>query len=100
MQCTRFVIFAVAGALGVALASEPADARHAPRLKRAGAGGRTLALIVGPGHVYGPHYGYPTYPSYWSGPTSGVYVTNPTVCYAPRAYPFLGGWEWQLEYVC
>jgi hypothetical protein len=99
MRCTKIVIFAVAvaGALSVASASEAADARHMPRLKHAGAGGRTLTFSVGPRHFYGPHFGYP---SYWNGPVSGTYVFDPTVCYAPRAYPSFGGWEWQLQYVC
>jgi hypothetical protein len=101
MRCSKVVIFVVAGAVSIAFANVSAEARRAASVKHAGAGAWTLGVVsLGPRHLYGPHYGYPSFPSYWSGPTSGAYVFDPTVCYAPRAYPSFGHWHWQLEDVC
>jgi hypothetical protein len=102
MGCTKIAIFAATCALSVAFTIASADARRAAGVKRGGAGGWTLGVLsLGSGYFYGPHYGYPSYPSYWYGPTSGVYAVDPSVCYAPRAYPSWGQWwRWQLEYVC
>jgi hypothetical protein len=101
MRYTKIAIFVVTSALCVAFATASADARRWS-VKRAGAAGWTPSVIsIGPGRLYGPHYGYPSHPSYWYGPTYGVYAVNPSVCYAPRAYPSFGQWwQWQLEYVC
>jgi hypothetical protein len=98
MRYTKIAVLA-AVAWSVASAVTPADARHAKR-------GWTLGVIrTSSGYVYGPHYGYPTYPSFWYGPTSGVYPVDPNLCYVPRGYPYHGLWPWQewqwaLEYVC
>ncbi|HWN51330.1 MAG TPA: hypothetical protein VNO18_16195 [Xanthobacteraceae bacterium] len=93
MQYTKIVVLAAAGALSVASAIAPADARHAKR-------GWTIGVLRTNTDYYGPHYGYPTYPSYWYGPTSGVYPVDPSLCYVPRGYPYYGWWHWSLEYVC
>jgi hypothetical protein len=93
MRYTKIVVLAAAGALSVASAMAPADARHAKR-------GWTVGVIRTSMGSYGPHYGYPTYPSYWYGPTSGVYPVDPSLCYVPRGYPYYGWWQWSLEYAC
>ena len=104
MRCTRIVIFAAAGALSLALAVTSADARHAGAAKHRGSGGWTPGVLdMGGGFFYGPHYGYPSHPSYWYTPTAGVYAVDPSLCYAPRAYPWPGlwyQWHWRLENVC
>jgi hypothetical protein len=102
MRYTKIAVLAAIGALSIASATIPADARHAKRA----AGWTPNFFITRSGYVYGPHYGYPTYPSFWSGPTSGVYAFDPgSVCYAPRGYPSYGLWNqpywyWALEYIC
>jgi hypothetical protein len=93
MRYTKIVVLAAVGALSVASAIAPADARHAKR-------GWTVGVLRTSTGSYGPHYGDPTYPSYWSGPTSGVYPVDPSLCYVPRGYPSYGWWHWSLEYVC
>jgi len=98
MRYTKIAVLAAAGAWSVASAIAPADARHA---KHVGAGGWTLGVLRTSSGYYGPHYGDPSYPSFWYGPTSAVYEVDPRLCYAPRAYPsFHGRWHWLLEYVC
>jgi hypothetical protein len=102
MRWSRIAVFAATVALSVAVAAGSADARRAG-VKRAGAVKWTLGVLnAGGGYYYGPRYGNPTYPSYWYGPTTGVYAVDPSLCYAPRAYPSFGGqwWDWQLENVC
>ena len=93
MRYMKIAVLAAAGALSVASAIAPADARHAKR-------GWTVGVLRTSAGAYGPHYGYPTYPSYWYGPTSGVYPVDPSLCYVPRGYPYYGWWHWSLEYVC
>ena len=94
MRYTKIAALAAAGVLSVASVITPADARSAKR-------GWTVGVLrTSSGYVYGPHYGYPTYPSFWYSPTSGVYPVAPSLCYAPRGYPYYGWWEWALEYVC
>jgi hypothetical protein len=98
MGYTKIVVLAAAAALSVASAIAPADARHAKR-------GWTVGVLRTSTGAYGPHYGYPTYPSYWSSPTSGVYLLDPSLCYIPRGYPSPGFWQWTYwqwapEYVC
>ena len=101
MRCTKVAIFAATGALSVAFAIASADARRAGDAKRGSPIGWTPGVLsAGPGYFYGPRYGYASYPSYWYGPTSGVYAVDPSMCYVPRAYPWYGQWQWQLEYVC
>jgi hypothetical protein len=97
MRHQKFAITAIAAALSVAFAIAPADARH-----RKHAGAWTLGVLpAGDGYVYGPHYGYPHHPSYWYGPTTGVYPVPASSCYAPRATPWIGQWWWQsTEYIC
>jgi hypothetical protein len=100
MRYTKIAVLSAAGALSVASAITPADARHA---KHVGNSGWTVGVLrAGSGYYYGPQYGYPTHPSFWYGPTSGVYAFNPgSVCYAPRAYPsYFWNWRWWLEDVC
>ncbi len=102
MRCTRIAALATAGVLSLALAITSADARRAGGAKHRGAGGWTLGVLdMGGGFFYGPHYGYPSHPSYWYTPTAGVYAVDPSLCYAPRAYPSFGPWwHWRLENVC
>ena len=106
MWIGRMAIVAVAGALGVAFAATPVDARHGKRERNGG--WNPGFVITSSGAVYGPHYGEPTYPSFWHGPTSGVYAFDTSLCYAPRAYPSYGlqqwqllpQWHWRMEYIC
>jgi hypothetical protein len=101
MRCTRIAIFAAAGALGLALAVTSADARRAGVHR--GSAWRVGVVDAGGGFFYGPHYGYPSYPSYWRTPTTGVYPVDPGLCYAPRAYPTPGlwwQWHWAMENIC
>jgi hypothetical protein len=106
MHYTKITILAIAGALTIASAIAPADARHVRR-------GWTTGVLHTSAGYYGPHYGDPTYPSYWRSPTSGVYPVDPSLCYVPRGYPSYGigypspyygywyrPWDWSLEYVC
>jgi hypothetical protein len=53
MRYTKIVILAAAGALSVASAIAPADARQAKR-------GWTVGVLRTSTGYYGPHYGYPT----------------------------------------
>jgi hypothetical protein len=101
MRWTRISIVAVIGALSVALAIAQAEARHAGGAKRAAVNAWRLGILdTGQGYYY-PHYGSPTYPSYWYGPATGVYAVDPSLCYAPRAHPFIGQWwRWGMEYIC
>jgi len=102
MYRTKIAILSVASAFSIVSAIAPADARQVKR------GWTTGVLRTSEGY-YGPHYGYPTYPSYWSSPTSGVYPVDPSQCYVPRGYPshgwypyppYYGYWSWAPEYVC
>jgi len=98
MRYTKIVILAAAIAVSLASAIAPADARHTKR-------GWTVGVLRTSAGPYGPHYGYPTYPSYWFSPTSGVYPVDPGQCYVPRGYPSFSLWQWEYwrwapEYVC
>jgi hypothetical protein len=100
MRHTRITTIAIMTTLSVALAATSADAGHVHARKHAGAGAWHLGVMdAGGGYVYGPRYGYQPYPSYWSGPTTGVYAVDPSLCYAPRAYPGWW-WHWKLENIC
>jgi hypothetical protein len=101
MRDTTFATLAALAAMSVMFASAPADARHDHGRRRVAATPWTLGVLpAGPGAYYGPHYGYPTYPSYWYGPTTGVYAVDPSLCLAPRASPGWLWWHWHLENVC
>ena len=53
MRYMKIAVLAAAGALSVASAIAPADARHAKR-------GWTVGVLRTSTGYYGPHYGYPT----------------------------------------
>ena len=108
MRYTTIAVLA-AVALSVASAITSADARQAKR-------GWTVGVLrTSSGDVYGPHYGFPTYPSFWFGPTTGVYPVDPHLCLVARGFPSRGNWyignywegswyyrqwQWALEDVC
>ena len=110
MRQPNIITIAVAAALSVAFAAAPAgaaDQTQAPphaKKKRAAAPTENVGVLdAGGGYFYGPHYGNPSYKSYWYGPTTGVYDPRGASCYAPRAHPswwLFGDWYWKLEYIC
>jgi hypothetical protein len=100
MRQPNIVTIAIATAVAFAAASADGAERARPK-KRAGTAVNVGVLDAGGGFFYGPHYGYPTHPSYWYGPTTGVYKVDPGLCGVQRALPgWFGSWYWTLENIC
>jgi hypothetical protein len=94
-------ILAIVIATAFACASADGAERRAHPRKRAVDTVNVGILDMGGGSYYYPHYGRPTYPSYWYGPATGVYAVDPGLCYAQRASPgWLGIWYWSFEHIC
>ena len=100
MRRLNIMTIAIAAAASFAFAATPADAGRV-HVKKRGVPWNVGVIDAGGGFFYGPHYGYPSHPSYWATPTRGVYAVDPYVCQAPRAYPgWFGSWSWGMEPIC